>query len=245
MDRNRTNPPRFPLLCLCLDLAVFVIEKHKTKQEHAEHHGKGAGIVRIGGQDESFILGVFERSYGHLSGAVQMRVADSIVVDHKLEHTVHVGQFEASHVQIPFLFECRADERIHSYEFQLNVVGIERHPLTVAGQRFNLDLVFNILFDCVRFGWLLFTLSVMFNRNHTQHSRLFGHPIDQRCGQLCIATGGGRLGTVELVVEKLVTQQIQRSGDKDTGIVSCLDGGHQDGILSHGIGSLEEKKEFH
>lgn len=120
------------LFALRLWRVFFEVQENEREQEHAHHHGKRAHIVRIRAQDEPLILRVLQRSYRHLSSAVEMRVSDTIVIDFELVNSVDVGYFKSGFVLAGgFAFQRRANERVDAHKFQLNVFGSEWFPFPV------------------------------------------------------------------------------------------------------------------
>ena len=72
-----------------------MIQLNKRKQNHADHHAKRADIIRKRSRYEAIILCVFQWSHAHLSGRVKIGVAETFIIDIKLEYTVHVRQLES------------------------------------------------------------------------------------------------------------------------------------------------------
>lgn len=45
---------------------ITMIQENKREKEQSSHHGKCTGVIRIGGEYETFILCVLQRSNGYL-----------------------------------------------------------------------------------------------------------------------------------------------------------------------------------
>ena len=67
--RDNSNCPLFaPRESLVLLLfRLLVVQENEAEEKEADHHGKGGGIVRIGGDDEALVLRVLQRSNGDLA----------------------------------------------------------------------------------------------------------------------------------------------------------------------------------
>jgi hypothetical protein len=42
------------------------VKENKREDDNADHHGEGGGVVRVRTADEALVLGVFQRTHGHL-----------------------------------------------------------------------------------------------------------------------------------------------------------------------------------
>lgn len=108
-----------------------MIELNEREEEDGDNHRESADIVWVSGANETWVLGVLERSHRNLGGREEVRIADSVVVDVELEDTVDVWELELSHEVAAGRLESRADERVQADELELDVGVFERFPFAV------------------------------------------------------------------------------------------------------------------
>lgn len=97
---------------------ILVVEKHKREQKHTAHHGECAYIIRECTRYKAFILRVLQRTYGHLSGTVEMRQSYALVVYLELIHSVYIGDLESTFVTaISYRLHGHTHEWIDPYKF--------------------------------------------------------------------------------------------------------------------------------
>ena len=153
---------------LGLGIVFTVVEEHQTEDEDTSNHAESAGVVRVGTDDESFVLRVLQRSDWHLqkrsnklrisikkqdvkqrnhylSGAVEEGVTNPCIINFKLVDAVDVGDRElgAEESVIATLQNC-SYKWIDANKLELNILGVKRSP-------FSLFELFN--FNCVNL-WL-------------------------------------------------------------------------------------------
>lgn len=56
----------YKLLALGLRRLLLVVEEDEGEEEHADHHGERAHVVRVRAGDEPLVLRVLQRAHRHL-----------------------------------------------------------------------------------------------------------------------------------------------------------------------------------
>lgn len=165
---------------------VFVMEKHEREQEHAAHHGECAYVIWERARYKAFVLRVLQRTHRYLSGAVEMRETDALIVYLELVHPVYVRNLEPAFVtSVSYWFHRHTHERIDPHEFQLQIVRLVGHPLA-ARQSLHVDRVHHVVHDCVRGRRLRLANPIMVNRRHAYDTVLFKHPLRHGLGYYLI-----------------------------------------------------------
>lgn len=146
---------------LGLWIVFTVVEEHKAEKEDTSNHAESAGVVRIGTDDESFVLRVLKRSNRYLqqiiyqvkyflwqemawwnyylSGAVEEGVTNPCVINFELVNTINIRDSELSAEEsVIATLKKRSHKRIDTNKFELNILGVERSPLSLF-KLFNFD----------------------------------------------------------------------------------------------------------
>lgn len=121
-----------------------------------------------------------------LGGAVDIRIADPLVVHFELIDTIDVRDLEFGHILVALLFENGSDKWIDSDELQLNIVGFEWKPLSV-GVPLDLNRVNHVLHNGVGFGGRCLAHFMVIDATDAKYSLFFKYPFGERQSQCLIA----------------------------------------------------------
>jgi hypothetical protein len=214
----------------------LIIEENKAEDKDAEHHRERADIIGISGQNEALVLGVLKGSDTDLSGTVDIRESDSLIVHFELIDTINVGYLEVRHISVSHFLQDSPHKRINSDEFQLNISAIERNPFSGHISR-DLNGEDHVFQHSVGLRRHLLSQLVVSDASHTKYSLFFEHPFRESDSQRFVSRflyffiasfllNGRR--------EEGVAEEVERTGEYDARVVSGLKCGHQKCILADG-----------
>lgn len=109
-----------------------MIQKHNTEKEKSSQHRKGSSVVRESGRNETLVLVVAEGADGDTGDSSEGGVAGTLVVNLEGKHSIDVWELEGGgEVALAIAVEVGADIGVEHDEFELDILGIERNPLSV------------------------------------------------------------------------------------------------------------------
>mmetsp|Transcript_6253 Transcript_6253/g.13698 ORF Transcript_6253/g.13698 Transcript_6253/m.13698 type:complete len:230 (-) Transcript_6253:757-1446(-) len=157
-------------------IALLVVQVKEADDEEGGHGGGGGGVVGVGAQQKALVLVVLEGAHRHLMCHLDVAVALVLVVNHVLEHAVHIRHLE-THAEgaLAVVLEGEALVGVQHHKLHLNVISLVG-LLLVSLILVDVDQELHLVVHTVQGGLLVAADDVMPQGLSTQHAAVLEGP---------------------------------------------------------------------